>query len=142
MVFYVCHGRVQVSISDVQFSAGKGSVFQVPRGKLSIFRTVIHFSLTSYFIGNYYSFANPFGKEARLFFTQGCVPSEGDESPPSGAKNAGPESEAETESGPSAPKTKKDTAKAKDTAKGKETAKAKDTSKARGRPKGKQKTAK
>lgn len=33
MVFYVCHGRVQVSISDVQFSAGKGSVFQVPRGK-------------------------------------------------------------------------------------------------------------
>lgn len=101
-----------------------------------------------YLIGNYYSFANPFGKEARLFFTQGCVPSEGDESPPSGAKNAGPESEAETESGPSAPKTKakgaakaKDTTKAKETAKTKETAKAND-SKARGRPKGKQKNAK
>lgn len=33
MVFYVCHGRVQVDISGVQFSAGKGCVFQVPRGK-------------------------------------------------------------------------------------------------------------
>jgi centromere protein C len=35
MVFYVCHGRVQVDISGVQFSAGKGCVFQVPRGSLS-----------------------------------------------------------------------------------------------------------
>lgn len=34
MVFYVCHGRVQVDISGVQFSAGKGCVFQVPRGKI------------------------------------------------------------------------------------------------------------
>lgn len=33
MVFYVCHGRVQVDISGVQFSAGKGCVFQVPRGE-------------------------------------------------------------------------------------------------------------
>jgi hypothetical protein len=33
MVFYVCHGRVDVDISGVQFSAGKGSVFQVPRGE-------------------------------------------------------------------------------------------------------------
>ncbi|KAJ5319402.1 hypothetical protein MYU51_017469 [Penicillium brevicompactum] len=57
MVFYVCHGRVQVDISGVQFSAGKGCVFQIPRG-------------------NYYSFANPHRKEARLFFTQGCVPDE------------------------------------------------------------------
>ncbi|CAG7921846.1 unnamed protein product [Penicillium olsonii] len=57
MVFYVCHGRVQVDISGVQFSAGKGCVFQIPRG-------------------NYYSFANSHGKEARLFFTQGCVPDE------------------------------------------------------------------
>ncbi|CAG8944898.1 unnamed protein product [Penicillium salamii] len=60
MVFYVCHGRVQVDISGVQFSAGKGCVFQIPRG-------------------NYYSFANPHGKEARLFFTQGCVPDESGE---------------------------------------------------------------
>ncbi|OJJ89466.1 Cupin domain protein [Aspergillus glaucus CBS 516.65] len=57
MVFYVCHGRVQVDISGVQFSVGKGSVFQVPRG-------------------NYYSFANIYGFDARLFFTQGCVPAE------------------------------------------------------------------
>lgn len=34
MVFYVCHGRVLVDVSGVGFSAGKGCVFQVPRGKL------------------------------------------------------------------------------------------------------------
>ncbi|KAF7595138.1 hypothetical protein BBP40_007105 [Aspergillus hancockii] len=66
MVFYVCHGRVQVDISGVQFSAGKGCVFQVPRG-------------------NYYSFANTHGKDARLFFTQGCVPMEGNGSAPGSA---------------------------------------------------------
>ena len=33
MVFYVCQGRVQIDISGVQFSAGKGCVFQIPRGK-------------------------------------------------------------------------------------------------------------
>ncbi|KAE8348454.1 kinetochore CENP-C fungal-like protein [Aspergillus coremiiformis] len=66
MVFYVCHGRVQVDISGVQFSAGKGCVFQVPRG-------------------NYYSFANTHGKDARLFFTQGCVPVEGNSSAPGSA---------------------------------------------------------
>lgn len=36
MVFYVCHGRVEVDISGVQFSAGKGCVFQVPRGKSNL----------------------------------------------------------------------------------------------------------
>ncbi|KAB8228704.1 hypothetical protein ETB97_010576 [Aspergillus alliaceus] len=66
MVFYVCHGRVQVDISGVQFSAGKGCVFQVPRG-------------------NYYSFANTHGKDARLFFTQGCVPTEDNSSVPGSA---------------------------------------------------------
>ncbi|KAJ5693312.1 hypothetical protein N7462_002735 [Penicillium macrosclerotiorum] len=84
MVFYVCHGRVQVDISGVQFSAGKGSVFQVPRG-------------------NYYSFANPYQKEARLFFTQGCVPADSEEASPSqGPKTAGQESEFEADSGKSA----------------------------------------
>ncbi|KAI9923685.1 hypothetical protein ASPWEDRAFT_120584 [Aspergillus wentii DTO 134E9] len=63
MVFYVCHGRVQVDVSGVQFSAGKGCVFQVPRG-------------------NYYSFANTHQNDARLFFTQGCVPMENDGSGP------------------------------------------------------------
>lgn len=33
MVFYICQGRVQVDISGVRFSAGKGCVFQVPRGE-------------------------------------------------------------------------------------------------------------
>ncbi|KAL4898425.1 kinetochore CENP-C fungal-like protein [Aspergillus ambiguus] len=66
MIFYVCQGRVQVDISGVQFSAGKGCVFQVPRG-------------------NYYSFANNFSKDARLFFTQGCVPTENDGSVPGSA---------------------------------------------------------
>lgn len=33
MVFYVCHGRVQIDISGVKFGAGKGCVFQVPRGE-------------------------------------------------------------------------------------------------------------
>ncbi|RJE17999.1 Cupin domain protein [Aspergillus sclerotialis] len=63
MVFYVCHGRVQIDISGVQFSAGKGCVFQIPRG-------------------NYYSFANTHETDARLFFTQGCVPVENDSSTP------------------------------------------------------------
>ncbi|KAN0075975.1 Mif2 [Elaphomyces granulatus] len=67
MVFYVCHGRVQVDISGVQFSVGKGCIFQVPRG-------------------NYYSFANSYGRDARLFFTQGCVPAEAESSASSGSK--------------------------------------------------------
>ncbi|OQD60033.1 hypothetical protein PENPOL_c030G08657 [Penicillium polonicum] len=85
MVFYVCHGRVQVDISGVQFSAGKGCVFQVPRG-------------------NYYSFANTHQKEARLFFTQGCVPDENENSDdaPQMSHDAGPESEFEADT-PTAP---------------------------------------
>lgn len=35
MVFYVSHGRVQVDMNGVQFTAGKGCVFQVPRGEQS-----------------------------------------------------------------------------------------------------------
>ncbi|KAJ6128342.1 hypothetical protein N7471_009559 [Penicillium samsonianum] len=85
MVFYVCHGRVQVDISGVQFSAGKGCVFQVPRG-------------------NYYSFANTHQKEARLFFTQGCVPdeNENEDDTPQMSHDAGPESEFEADT-PTAP---------------------------------------
>ncbi|KXG49462.1 uncharacterized protein PGRI_063190 [Penicillium griseofulvum] len=85
MVFYVCHGRVQVDISGVQFSAGKGCVFQVPRG-------------------NYYSFANTHQKEARLFFTQGCVPDEdeNEDDTPQMSQDAGPESEFEADT-PTAP---------------------------------------
>ncbi|KAJ5576316.1 hypothetical protein N7535_003242 [Penicillium sp. DV-2018c] len=83
MVFYVCHGRVQVDISGVQFSAGKGCVFQVPRG-------------------NYYSFANTHRKEARLFFTQGCVPDENENGndTPQMSQDAGPESEYEAAPAP------------------------------------------
>ncbi|KAJ5794462.1 hypothetical protein N7457_001061 [Penicillium paradoxum] len=103
MVFYVCHGRVQVDISGVQFSAGKGCVFQVPRG-------------------NYYSFANTHQKEARLFFTQGCVPggNENEDDAPQMSQDVGPESEfeADTAPEPSAPVPAR---------------------KAKGRPKGKQK---
>ncbi|RAH44216.1 Cupin domain protein [Aspergillus brunneoviolaceus CBS 621.78] len=69
MVFYICNGRVQVDVSGVRFSAGKGCVFQVPRG-------------------NYYSFANTHNKDARLFFTQGCLP-ENDDSAPGSATKAG-----------------------------------------------------
>ncbi|CAL5872291.1 uncharacterized protein PFLUO_LOCUS6552 [Penicillium psychrofluorescens] len=99
MVFYVCHGRVDVDISGVQFSAGKGSVFQVPRG-------------------NYYSFQNSYDRETRLFFTQGCVPAEGEMSPEASAsRDPGPESEVEPERAPPA-------------------------TKGRGRPKGKQKASK
>ena len=32
-----------------------------------------------YITGNYYSFQNAHKKEARLFFTQGCIPGEGEE---------------------------------------------------------------
>ncbi|KAJ9215010.1 hypothetical protein DTO166G4_3408 [Paecilomyces variotii] len=76
MVFYVCHGRVQVDISGVQFSAGKGCVFQVPRG-------------------NYYSFANAYEKDARLFFTQGCIPTEG-EAAAAAAESSKPATEEES----------------------------------------------
>ncbi|KAJ5911056.1 uncharacterized protein N7473_000359 [Penicillium subrubescens] len=96
MVFYVCYGRVQVDICGVQFSAGKGSVFQIPRG-------------------NYYSFQNSHDKDARLFFTQCCLP-EGSEVPVPTTENA-VQSEFEAESGPSEPP----------------------AAKPRGRPKGKQK---
>ncbi|KAJ5512957.1 hypothetical protein N7463_002509 [Penicillium fimorum] len=106
MVFYVCHGRVQVDISGVQFSAGKGCVFQVPRG-------------------NYYSFANTYQKEARLFFTQGCVPdeneNENEDDTPQMSQDAGPESEFEADT-PIAPVHAP-------------------ARKAKGRPKGKQKKA-
>ncbi|KAJ5383300.1 hypothetical protein N7517_001211 [Penicillium concentricum] len=104
MVFYVCHGRVQVDISGVQFSAGKGCVFQVPRG-------------------NYYSFANTHQKEARLFFTQGCVPdeNENEDDTPQMSQDAGPESEFEADT-PTAPVHVP-------------------AKKAKGRPKGKQKKA-
>ncbi|KAJ5443651.1 uncharacterized protein N7458_007523 [Penicillium daleae] len=95
MVFYVCYGRVQVDICGVQFSAGKGSVFQIPRG-------------------NYYSFQNSHDKNARLFFTQCCLP-EGSEVPMQSENTT--QSEFEAESGPSEPP----------------------AAKARGRPKGKQK---
>ncbi|KAH8704273.1 kinetochore CENP-C fungal-like protein [Talaromyces proteolyticus] len=57
MVFYVCQGRVQVDVNGIQFTAGKGCVFQVPRG-------------------NHYSFANIYHKDARLFFTQAFLPTE------------------------------------------------------------------
>ncbi|EPS27414.1 hypothetical protein PDE_02357 [Penicillium oxalicum 114-2] len=86
MVFYVCYGRVQVDISGVQFSAGKGSVFQIPRG-------------------NYYSFQNSRNKNARLFFTQCCLP-EGSEVPvqtteTEAASQPPPETKTTTASGPS-----------------------------------------
>ncbi|KAF3394037.1 Centromere protein 3 [Penicillium rolfsii] len=97
MVFYVCYGRVQVDICGVQFSAGKGSVFQIPRG-------------------NYYSFQNSHKKDARLFFTQCCLP-EGSEVPVQTQPENAVQSEFEAESGPSEPP----------------------AAKARGRPKGKQK---
>ncbi|KAL4912167.1 kinetochore CENP-C fungal-like protein [Aspergillus aurantiobrunneus] len=79
MIFYVVKGRVLVDISGVQFSAGKGCVFQVPRG-------------------NYYSFANTYNKDARLFFTQGCVPSteEGDDAPGSASKTDALDGESNT----------------------------------------------
>lgn len=61
MVFFVHTGRVQVDISGVQFSAGKGCVFHVP-------------------CGNSYSFTNNHAKTASLFFTQRCIPLESEES--------------------------------------------------------------
>ncbi|KAJ6001793.1 hypothetical protein N7522_007020 [Penicillium canescens] len=85
MVFYVCHGRVQVDISGIQFSAGKGCVFQVPRG-------------------NYYSFANIHSKEVRLFFTQGQLPEEEEENDTQATTpEAGTESENEAETASAAP---------------------------------------
>ena len=39
--------------------------------------------------GNYYSFANTQNKDARLFFTQGCVPTNDDDSVPGSATKPG-----------------------------------------------------
>ena len=49
-------------------------------------------------IGNYYSFANTYNKDARLFFTQGCVPStaEGDDAPGSASKTDALDGESNT----------------------------------------------
>ena len=33
MVFFVHHGRIHVEVAGLRFSAGKGCVFQVPRGE-------------------------------------------------------------------------------------------------------------
>ncbi|KAJ5726518.1 uncharacterized protein N7483_007875 [Penicillium malachiteum] len=120
MVFYVCHGRVQVDISGVQFSAGKGCVFQVPRGRSKSTTLKLWSPTDKYITGNYYSFQNAHKKEARLFFTQGCVPGEGEEiatkSKPA-VQDSEFEGEGEAESEESSSK----------------------ATKARGRPKGKQK---
>ncbi|KAL4928241.1 Cupin domain protein [Aspergillus undulatus] len=129
MIFYVVNGRVLVDISGVQFSAGKGCVFQVPRG-------------------NYYSFANTYTKDARLFFTQGCVPSasDGDEAPGSASKTDALDGETNTPPArPKATAAKPSAAKA-SAAKAATTkaATAKAATKAaagKGRPKGKQKAA-
>lgn len=107
MVFYVCHGRVQVDISGVQFSAGKGCVFQVPRGESHFPWLLGSYQVTDTRIpspGNYYSFANTHQKEARLFFTQGCVPdeNENEDDTPQMSHDAGPESEFEADT-PAAP---------------------------------------
>jgi centromere protein C len=116
MVFYVCYGRVQVDICGVQFSAGKGSVFQIPRGELTptITGMTLLYTDTLVLSGNYYSFQNSHDKNARLFFTQCCLP-EGSEVPMQSENTT--QSEFEAESGPSEPP----------------------AAKARGRPKGKQK---
>ena len=53
MVFFIYHGRVQVTVNDNVFRIGKGGMFQVPRG-------------------NFYSIENDYDKPARIFFSQGC----------------------------------------------------------------------
>ncbi|KAL4941003.1 kinetochore CENP-C fungal-like protein [Aspergillus oleicola] len=129
MIFYVVNGRVLVDISGVQFSAGKGCVFQVPRG-------------------NYYSFANTYNKDARLFFTQGCIPSAGDGDDAPGSASKTDALDGETNTPPARPKTTatKTTAAKATTAKN-NAAKAANTKAAakatagKGRPKGKQKAA-
>lgn len=112
MVFFVCHGRVQVDISDVRFSAGKGCIFQVPRGEWhqiapSTTVAVEANKSTLGLTGSHYSFANPYDKDARLFFTQGCIPDESEELPTAESKgdaqDGGPEAQS-AQSGPSKPK--------------------------------------
>ncbi|KAJ5476962.1 hypothetical protein N7539_007106 [Penicillium diatomitis] len=110
MVFYVCYGRVQVDISGVQFSAGKGSVFQIPRG-------------------NYYSFQNSRNRNARLFFTQCCLP-EGSE---------GPVQTDQTEAAPPPPTTMTTTDTTPSESEHDNAVSEPPAAKPRGRPKGKQK---
>ncbi|KAI5292642.1 hypothetical protein KEM55_007650, partial [Ascosphaera atra] len=81
MVFYMVHGRVTVEVAGLQFSAGKGTVFQVPRG-------------------NNYSFTNNSNKPAKLFFTQGCVQTGGEEAQGNTfISSTAPSSDAAAESG-------------------------------------------
>lgn len=71
--------------------------------------------------GSYYSFQNPHVREARLFFTQGCIPSEAESSGNAESPNGAPESEFEAENEPTTAKATK----AKGRPKGKGKAKAK-----------------
>lgn len=124
MVFYVTHGRVQVDISGVRFSAGKGCTFQVPRGKSRLNmpeKLSLHRDQLTHSPGSYYSFQNPHVREARLFFTQGCIPSEAESSGNAESPNGAPESEFEAENEPTTAKATK----AKGRPKGKGKAKAK-----------------
>ncbi|KAI7976057.1 hypothetical protein EIK77_008075 [Talaromyces pinophilus] len=101
MVFYVCYGRVQVDINGVQFTAGRGCIFQVPRGIPSPSNIKALLSMILIDAGNHYSFANITPKEARLFFTQAFMPNgsdnDNDNEPASSSKPAAAEPEPEPE---------------------------------------------
>lgn len=93
-----------MDINGVQFTAGKGCIFQVPRGNFPLTWNDIERILID--TGNHYSFANITPKEARLFFTQAFMPNGGDNdndnepassSKPAAAVEPEPEPEAEVE---------------------------------------------
>ncbi|KAL9620120.1 MAG: hypothetical protein Q9160_005326 [Pyrenula sp. 1 TL-2023] len=60
MCFFVLQGRVTATVAGNVFSVGKGGMWQVPRG-------------------NQYAIDNELGKDAKIFFSQGCIPKVRDE---------------------------------------------------------------
>ncbi|KAF3941262.1 hypothetical protein ABW19_dt0210296 [Dactylella cylindrospora] len=60
LVFFILEGKVEAEVNELGFRIGKGGQFQVPRG-------------------NMYKISNPFGKTAKIFFAQACIPESEDD---------------------------------------------------------------
>jgi len=88
MIFWVFSGRVVVDVSGNSFSIGRGGMWQVPRGRQ--FAEQSSHTCCSPRPGNFYSLSNPFSKDARIFFAQGCYVEQPDEEEEAAMGTPGP----------------------------------------------------
>lgn len=81
MCFFVLQGRVTATVAGNVFSVGKGGMWQVPRGESLVFLSTKLESLADCvpYAGNPYAIDNELGKDAKIFFSQGCIPKVRDE---------------------------------------------------------------